>query len=150
QTKSEQNRNPQTTGQGQRDQSDSQHPQPQSGQNRNQQQTDQGQREERQDRQQGGRQDDTSRQGGVDVSVEQRTRIRETVLSRRDVPRADNVNFNVSIGAVVPTRVRFAPVPREIVEIRPEFRGHQYFVVRDEIVIIDNRRHVVAVISSEG
>jgi peptidoglycan hydrolase-like protein with peptidoglycan-binding domain len=62
------------------------------------------------------------------------------------VPRVTNVNFNVSVGVVVPTRVRVVAVPAAIIEIRPEFRRHQYFVVRDEIVIVDNRRRIVAVI----
>jgi peptidoglycan hydrolase-like protein with peptidoglycan-binding domain len=68
------------------------------------------------------------------------------VFARSDLPRVDNVNFRVSVGTVVPTRVRVVTVPREIVEIRPQFRNHQFFVVRDEIVILDNRRRIVEVI----
>ena len=34
----------------------------------------------------------------------------------------DNVNFRVSVGTVVPARVRVVAVPAEIVEIRPQFR----------------------------
>src|SRR5262249_8174025 len=36
-----------------------------------------------------------------------------------------------------------------IVEIRPEFRNHQYVVVHDEILILDNRRRVVEVIPAD-
>jgi peptidoglycan hydrolase-like protein with peptidoglycan-binding domain len=36
------------------------------------------------------------------------------------------------------------------VEIRPQFRGHQFFVVQDEIVILDNRRRIVEVIPVES
>jgi peptidoglycan hydrolase-like protein with peptidoglycan-binding domain len=68
------------------------------------------------------------------------------VFARSDVPRVNNVNFSVSVGTVVPTRVRIVTVPAAIVEIRPEFRNHQYFVVRDEIIIVDNRRRIVAMI----
>jgi hypothetical protein len=60
------------------------------------------------------------------------------------------VNFSVSVGTVVPTRVKVVAVPSEIIEIRPEFRNHQYFVVRDEIVIVDNRRRIVAVIPADS
>src|SRR5262249_20343672 len=77
--------------------------------------------------------------------VEQRTRIRDTVLARSDVPRVSNINFNVSVGTVVPNNVRIVAVPSAIVEIRPQFRNHRYFVVRDDIVILDNRRRIVAV-----
>jgi peptidoglycan hydrolase-like protein with peptidoglycan-binding domain len=68
------------------------------------------------------------------------------VFARSDVPRVTNVNFSVSVGTVVPTRVRVVAVPAAIIEIRPEFRNHLYFVVREEIVIVDNRRRIVAVI----
>jgi len=68
------------------------------------------------------------------------------VFARSDIPRVNNVNFSVSVGTVVPTRVRVVTVPAALVEIRPEFRNHQYFVVRDEIFIVDNRRRIVAVI----
>jgi peptidoglycan hydrolase-like protein with peptidoglycan-binding domain len=68
------------------------------------------------------------------------------VFARSDVPRVTNVNFSVSVGTVVPTRLRVAAVPAAIIEIRPQFRNHLYFVVRDEIVIVDNRRRIVAVI----
>ena len=82
--------------------------------------------------------------------MEQRTRIRQTVFARSDVPRVNNVNFSVSVGTVVPTRVRVVAVPAAIIEIRPEFRNHQYFVVRDEIIIVDNRRRIVAVIPADS
>jgi peptidoglycan hydrolase-like protein with peptidoglycan-binding domain len=84
------------------------------------------------------------------LSVEQRTRIRETVLSQSNVPRVDNLNVRVSVGTTVPARVRVAPLPREIVEIRPQFRNHQFFVVQDEIVILDNHRRIVEVIPVES
>ena len=35
-------------------------------------------------------------------------------------------------------------------EIRPQFRNHQFFVVHDEIVILDNRRRIVEVIPVES
>ncbi|MPZ40957.1 MAG: DUF1236 domain-containing protein [Rhizobiales bacterium] len=99
---------------------------------------------DRQGRQDSG--DRTSARGHVDLNVQQRTRIRESVFARSDVPRVTSVNFNLAVGTVVPPRVRVMTVPEVIVDIRPEFRNHQYFVVRDEIVILDNRRHIVAVI----
>ncbi len=72
------------------------------------------------------------------------------MFARSDVPRVNNVNFSVSVGTVVPTRVRVVAVPAAIIEIRPEFRNHQYFVVRDEIIIVDNRRRIVAVIPADS
>jgi hypothetical protein len=165
QPKPDRNRNQQTTGQGQRgEEGKAKQAQPKPDRNRNQQTTGQGQRDEikskqaqpkpsgsdqtaGQGAQQNNRQDDSraSAQGRIDLSVEQRTRIRQTIFSRSDVPRVTTVNFSISVGTVVPTRVRVVAVPAAIVEIRPEFRNHLYFVVRDEIVIVDNRRRIVAV-----
>lgn len=106
-------------------------------------------------RDQAGTQSDTARtQTGsrteVNLSVEQRTRIRQTVLASRNAPRVTSVNFAVNVGTVVPSRVRVAAVPRVVIDIYPQFRNHMYFVVRDEIVIIDRSRHIVAVIAADG
>jgi peptidoglycan hydrolase-like protein with peptidoglycan-binding domain len=85
-------------------------------------------------------------QGQVNLSPEQRTRIAQTVLSDRNAPRVDNVNFSLSVGTVVPSHVRVAPVHSALIEINPAWRGHEYFIVRDEIVIVDNGRRVVATV----
>lgn len=136
----------QTTGQGPSDQGKAKQAQPKLDQGAVSDQSvgQSGQQQDRQVRQDSG--DRTSAQGRVELSVEQRTRIRQTVFARSDVPRVSNVNFNIAVGTVVPARVRVAAVPAAIVDIRPEFRNHLYFVVRDEIVILDNRRRIVAVI----
>jgi hypothetical protein len=80
----------------------------------------------------------------VTLNDQQRTRINETIMSRRDLPRMDRVNFDIEVGRPVPREVRIREVPRELVDIYPEWRGHEYFVVRDEIVIVDHSRRVVA------
>jgi peptidoglycan hydrolase-like protein with peptidoglycan-binding domain len=89
----------------------------------------------------------------VNLTAEQRTRIQQTVLARRDVPRVNNVNFELSVGRTVPTRVRVVEVPDTLIEIHPEWRRHRYFVVRDEIVIVDSGYRIVATLpvgSSSG
>jgi hypothetical protein len=89
----------------------------------------------------------------VNLTQQQRTTIQQTVLAGRNVPRVDNVNFAVGVGTVVPTRVRIVDVPPTLIEINPAWRGHQYFVVRDEIVIVDRSRKIVSVVpvgSSSG
>src|SRR5919106_1786894 len=142
----------QTTGQGERDQGKAKQAQPKTEQDQTVGQGRQQQDRQQQDRAQG-RQDGsdrTSAQGSAQLSVEQRTRIRESVFAQSNVPRVDNLNIRVSVGTTVPSHVRFARLPREIVEIRPQFRNHQFFVVRDEIVIVDNRRRIVEVIPVES
>jgi hypothetical protein len=49
----------------------------------------------------------------------------------------NNVNFSLSVGTVVPRDVRFQPLPADAVEILPQYRGYNFFVVRDEIVIVE-------------
>jgi hypothetical protein len=40
--------------------------------------------------------------------------------------------------------VRIREVPTTLVEIYPEWRGHEYFVVNDEIIIVDRSRRIVS------
>jgi len=82
----------------------------------------------------------------VTLNEQERSRVRETVLNGRNVPRADRVDFSLTVGTAVPSRVRVAEVPETLIRIHPEWRGHSYFVVRDEIVIVDNGHKVVATV----
>jgi peptidoglycan hydrolase-like protein with peptidoglycan-binding domain len=82
----------------------------------------------------------------VTLTSEQRTRIQQTVLAGRNVPRVDSVNFSLNVGTAVPSRVRVVETPPALIEIYPQWRGHQYFVVRDEIVIVDRSRKIVDVV----
>jgi len=86
--------------------------------------------------------------GSASLNTEQRTKIRETVLRGGNVNRVSSVNFNVSVGTVVPHSVRLVAVPASIVEIHPAWRGYEYFVVNDEIIIVEpGTLKIVAVIS---
>jgi hypothetical protein len=84
----------------------------------------------------------------VTLNTEQKTRIRETVLSGSNVPLANNVNFALNVGTVVPETVHFAPLPPTLVEINPDWRSYEYFVVQEEIIIIEPRtRRIIAVLA---
>jgi hypothetical protein len=116
----------------------------------------QGQSPQRQQGQQGqtgqppqGRAEQGQSGGGstVNLTTEQRTRVRETVLVGGNVPRASNVNFAIRVGTAVPTSVRVVEVPAPLIEIHPEWRGHMYFVVGDEIIIVDRNHRIIAVIA---
>jgi hypothetical protein len=81
-----------------------------------------------------------SRSSNVSVSANlnnsQRTRVSESI-ARLNVAPANNVNFSLSVGAVVPREVRFQPLPADVVEVMPQYRGYDFFVVRDDIVIVE-------------
>ena len=78
------------------------------------------------------------------LTTEQRTEVREKVLV--NAPRENNVNFAVNVGTVVPRTVRVAVVPETLIRIHPEWRSHKFFVVRDEIIIVDSDFRIIAVL----
>jgi Protein of unknown function (DUF1236) len=88
----------------------------------------------------------TQQAQGVSLTAQQRTRIRENVFASNNVPRVDNVNFAVRVGTTVPGSVHLVAVPETLVEIYPQWRDDEYFVVRDEVVIVDHSHRIVAVV----
>src|SRR5262249_54489034 len=82
----------------------------------------------------------------VSLTTEQRTTIRNTVLTK-SAPRVERLNFDIRVGTAVPRTVRVAPVPTTLVEIHPAWRGYMYFVHADEIIVVEpNTLHIVAVL----
>ena len=73
---------------------------------------------------------------GAKLSTEQRTKI-TTVIKQQHVAPVTNVNFSISVGTRVPRDVSFHPLPAEIVTIYPDWRGYEFILVRDQIVVID-------------
>jgi hypothetical protein len=71
------------------------------------------------------------------LSETQRTQIKSVIGKGRNVARVDNVNFSISVGTAVPRSVHFEVLPVDIVTIVPEYRGFDYIVVGDQILIID-------------
>jgi hypothetical protein len=85
---------------------------------------------------------------GAKLSTEQRTKI-TTVIRNEHVAPITNVNFNVAVGTRIPHDVAFHPLPADVVTIYPEWRGYNFVLVRDEIVVIDPQTfEIVAVINS--
>jgi hypothetical protein len=81
---------------------------------------------------------------------EQQAKFNE-VIEKQKVQPVTNANFSISVGGTIPRSVRAHEVPRDIVDIDPEYRGKEFVVVRDEIVIIEPRTHkIVSVIPRSG
>jgi hypothetical protein len=93
-----------------------------------------------------------NRGASASLSSEQRTKIRQTVLNVQGAPRVsrNDLDINLSVGARIPRdhiHFRPLPLPPTIVEIEPEWRGYDYFLVGDEVVVVDpDTFEVVAVI----
>jgi Protein of unknown function (DUF1236) len=71
------------------------------------------------------------------LSETQRAQIKNVIVKDRNVARVDSVNFSISVGTAVPRSVHVAVLPVDIVTIVPEYRGFDYIVVGDQILIID-------------
>jgi Protein of unknown function (DUF1236) len=85
----------------------------------------------------------------VNITSEKRTQIHQAFIKERSAPRVDRVDFDLSVGTAVPRTVRFLPVPTTIVAIEPSWRGYDYFMVADQIVIVDPRSmEIVAIIDA--
>jgi Protein of unknown function (DUF1236) len=91
----------------------------------------------------------SGRAGGasVQLSQDQRTKIRGVIVGDRNVARVDHADFNIRVGVAVPRTVHVAVLPPEVVTIVPEYRGFEYVVVGDQLLIIDpNTLEIVAIL----
>jgi hypothetical protein len=75
---------------------------------------------------------------GAKLSTEQRTKI-TTVIREQRVQPVTNVNFEIRAGVRVPRTVSFHPLPPDVVTIYPEWRGYEYFLVNNQIVVVNPR-----------
>ena len=69
-----------------------------------------------------------------------------SVIKSEKVEEVTNVNFNISIGTVVPSTVRYYPLPSRIIEIYPEWRGYSFILVRGKYLILRPRTYEIVYI----
>jgi hypothetical protein len=74
--------------------------------------------------------------GSATLSPDQKTRLHE-VITGENVQRVNHADFALSVGTRVPNTVTFYDVPDTIVDILPQYRGFEYIIVKDDLVIID-------------
>lgn len=85
---------------------------------------------------------------GAKLSTEQRTRI-TTTIKQQNIKPVTNINFAISVGTRVPRDVGFHPLPTEIITVYPDWRGYEFFLVRDEIIVVNPRTlEIVAVLDA--
>jgi hypothetical protein len=86
--------------------------------------------------------------GGASLTTEQRTKI-STTIRQSNVQPVRNVNFNISVGTVVPRTVTLHALPATVIEVYPQWRGYRFILVEDEIIIIEPSSYkIVAVIEA--
>lgn len=92
--------------------------------------------------------DETKSGAPAALSTEQHAKIRDT-LRGGEAKRLTNVPFSTTVGEVIPGTVHLYILPVSIVEYAPQYRGYEYILVGDEILIVDPRTlRIVAVIAA--
>jgi hypothetical protein len=82
------------------------------------------------------------------LSTEQHAKIRDTLRSGK-AERLTNVQFSTTVGTVIPGTVHRYDLPVSVLEYAPQYRGYDYILVGDEILIVDPRTlTIVAVIAA--
>lgn len=85
--------------------------------------------------------------GSAKLSTEQRTKITSVIKQHKVEPT--KLSISVSVGTRVPSSVHLYPLPVEVVEVYPAWRGFEYILVGDQIVVINPRTHeIVAVLEA--
>jgi len=69
-----------------------------------------------------------------------------SAIKQEKVEAVTNVNFSISVGAMVPSTVRFYSVPSHIVTIYPEWSGYEYILVNGRYLIVRPRTHEIVYI----
>ena len=84
------------------------------------------------------------------LSSTEKTKL-EGAIGKINIRPATNVNFSIAVGTSVPRTVVLHPLPADIVAVIPQYRGFDFFVVRDEVVIVEPGTHrIVDVIERTG
>jgi hypothetical protein len=89
--------------------------------------------------------------GHMQLSEQQHFGVHDTILKQRNVNRVANVDFTVDVGARVPRHIHLAALPASVISIVPAYRNNRYFVVGEEICIVDPTTYeIVEVIRAPG
>jgi len=72
----------------------------------------------------------------VNLSSDQKTKLHD-IVSSGNLHRMDHANFALSVGTRIPRTVRVYSVPKSIVGVVPQYRGFNYIIVGNDLLIID-------------
>ncbi len=82
--------------------------------------------------------------GTAKLSTEQRTKI--TTVFKQNRVEPVRLNVSISVGTRVPNTVKFYPVPQDVIVVYPEWRGYDYILVGNQILVLDPRTHEIVAI----
>jgi hypothetical protein len=90
--------------------------------------------------------DETKPGAPAALSTEQHAKIRDTLRGGK-AERLTNVQFSTTVGMSIPGTLHRYDLPVSVLEYAPQYRGYEYILVGDEILIVDPRTlTIVAVI----
>jgi hypothetical protein len=81
----------------------------------------------------------------VNLTVEQRHVIKEIVLKDYNLNKAP-AGIKLSIGEQKPPSVPALPIPVEVSDKVPQIRSHAFFIVGEQVVLVDSANRIVDVI----
>jgi hypothetical protein len=84
-----------------------------------------------------------SSQRTVNLNEEQRHTIRETVLKAASSDKQP-AGLKIQIGDMAPANVTTRPFPAEVSDKIPALKAHNYFIVDDEVVLVDAKDGKIA------
>jgi hypothetical protein len=88
--------------------------------------------------------------GRLNIPQEKASQIVETLTrttTSSNVNVAMNIGVAINVGVIIPANVTLEPLAPEVVTLVPEFRGYDYVVVQDEVIIVEpSSRQVVEII----
>jgi hypothetical protein len=79
----------------------------------------------------------------VNLNEEDRHTIREIVLKDKKVQKTPE-NAKVAIGETVPQGVHLQPVPDDVTRKVPQLKNNTFFVMGEEVVIVEPKDNTVA------
>jgi hypothetical protein len=87
----------------------------------------------------------------VPLSEQKRTTVHQTILKEKEINRVPNVNFTINVGRRVPRELRLVALPASVILLVSEYRSYRYFMVNDDICIVDpNTYEIVEIINVAG
>jgi len=75
--------------------------------------------------------------GRVQTSEQQKSNIGQTLSKEKSLNRVTNINVSINIGTRIPRSVRLVALPATVIAIVPAYRSYHYFVMGDQLCIVD-------------
>jgi len=74
--------------------------------------------------------------GVIALDTQQQTSLGEAI-ARHNVKPLTSVTFSMALGTKVPASVQLRALPSDVATFVPQYRGYSYFVVEEQMVIVD-------------